>query len=216
MATVLLRTVIIYFIFTISVRLVGKRQIGELQLSEFVTMLMLSELAINCIQDISFPISYSLLPMIFLLCSEVIISFLITKSRKMKNLFLGAPNIIIKEGILNQRELAKQRMSINELLSELRLKDIDDISKVDYAIIEPNGKLSVFEKKKGGGSVDKTDFCYAIIIDGEIDEGSLEYLKIDENWIEKFLKSKGYKLNEIFLMTLTRDKKSSIILKDKI
>ena len=216
MATVLLRTVIIYFIFTISVRLVGKRQIGELQLSEFVTMLMLSELAINCIQDISFPMSYSLLPMIFLLCSEVIISFLITKSRKMKNLFLGAPNIIIKEGILNQRELAKQRMSINELLSELRLKDIDDISKVDYAIIEPNGKLSVFEKKKGGGSVDKTDFCYAIIIDGEIDEGSLEYLKIDENWIEKFLKSKGYKLNEIFLMTLTRDKKSSIILKDKI
>ena len=216
MATVLLRTVIIYFIFTISVRLVGKRQIGELQLSEFVTMLMLSELAINCIQDISFPISYSLLPMIFLLCSEVIISFLITKSRKMKNLFLGAPNIIIKEGILNQRELAKQRMSINELLSELRLKDIDDISKVDYAIIEPNGKLSVFEKKKGGGSVDKTDFCYAIIIDGEIDEGSLEYLKIDENWIEKFLKSKGYKLNEIFLMTLTRDKKSNIILKDKV
>ena len=152
MATVLLRTVIIYFIFTISVRLVGKRQIGELQLSEFVTMLMLSELAINCIQDISFPMSYSLLPMIFLLCSEVIISFLITKSRKMKNLFLGAPNIIIKEGILNQNELAKQRMSINELLSELRLKDIDDISKVDYAIIEPNGKLSVFEKKKGGGA----------------------------------------------------------------
>ena len=216
MATVLLRTVIIYFIFTISVRLVGKRQIGELQLSEFVTMLMLSELAINCIQDISFPMSYSLLPMIFLLCSEVIISFLITKSRKMKNLFLGAPNIIIKEGILNQNELAKQRMSINELLSELRLKDIDDISKVDYAIIEPNGKLSVFEKKKGGGSVDKTDFCYAIIVDGEVDEGSLDYLKIDKYWIEKFLKSKGYKLNEIFLMTLTRDKKSSIILKDKI
>jgi uncharacterized membrane protein YcaP (DUF421 family) len=216
MATVLLRTVIIYFIFTISIRLVGKRQIGELQLSEFVTTLMLSELAINCIQDISFPISYSLLPMIFLLCSEVIISFLVTKSRKVKKLFLGAPNIIIKEGILNQRELSKQRMSINELLSELRLKNIEDISKVDYAIIEQNGKLSVFEKKKDGERVDKTEFCYAIITDGEINKNDLNILQISEEWVNNYLKSKGYKAEQIFLMTLTKDKKTNIILKENL
>jgi uncharacterized membrane protein YcaP (DUF421 family) len=216
MATVLLRTVIIYFIFTLSVRLVGKRQIGELQLSEFVTTLMLSELAINCIQDISFPISYSLLPLIFLLSAEVIISFLVTKSKKIKKLFLGAPNIIIKEGILNQKELSKQRMSINELLSELRLKDIDDISMVDYAIIEQNGKLSVFEKKKGGGRVDKSQFCYAIITDGELNENDLEYLSIDKKWVDDYLKSKGYQMEQIFLMTLTKDKKTNIILKEKI
>ena len=214
MATVLLRTVIIFFIFTFSVRIVGKRQIGELQLSEFVTTLMLSELAINCIQDISFPFSYSLFPMIFLLCSEVIISFLITKSKKIKNLFLGAPNIIIKEGIIDQKELLRQRMSINELLSELRLKDINDISKVDFAIIEQNGKLSVFEKKTGE-RVDKSQFCYAVITDGEINRNDFEYLNIDEDWLCNFTRSKGYELNEIFLMTLTKDKKSNIILKDK-
>ena len=107
-------------------------------------------------------------------------------------------------------------MSINELLSELRLKDIDDISKVDYAIIEQNGKLSVFEKKNDEGRVDKSQFCYAIITDGELNENDLKYLGIDKEWVDDYLKSRGYQMEQIFLMTLTRDKKTNIILKEKI
>ena len=215
MATVLIRTIIIYFIFIFSIRITGKRQIGELQLSELVTTLMLSELAVNSIQDISIPISYSFIPMIFLLCSEVIISFLVTKSKKMNKLFYGTPNIIIKEGIINQKELKRLRMSVNELLSELRLKDIDDVSTVDYAILEQNGKLSVFEKKKVGERVDKSQFCYAVITDGVISETDLTYLRFDKNWVESKLKKKGLTVDKIFLMTVSPDGKTNIIVKEE-
>ena len=148
MATVFIRTAIIYLIFFISVRLIGKRQIGELQLSEFITTLMMSELAVNSIQDISIPVSYSIIPVIFLLCIEIIISFLSTKSQTLKRLLFGSPSVIIRDGKIDQKQLSKMRMSVNELLSELRLKDCPDIDEVDYAIVEQNGKLSVFPKLK--------------------------------------------------------------------
>jgi len=133
----------------------------------------------------------------------------------MKNLFFGKPNIIIKEGSVNQLELKKLRMSINELLSELRLKDIDDISTVDYAILEQNGKLSVFEKKKTAGRVDKSDFCYAIITDGEINKTDLENINKTEEWLQCQLKKQKLTADKIFLMTSTRQGKTNIILKEE-
>ena len=142
MATIFIRTIIIYVFFFLSLRIVGKRQIGELQLSELITMLMLSELAVNSIQDISIPLSYSVIPVIFLLCSEIIISFLAAKSQTLKKLFFGSPNIIIKNGKIDQKQLAKLRISINELLSEIRLKGYSNIEDIDYAIIEQNGQFA--------------------------------------------------------------------------
>ena len=98
MATVLIRTAIIYVLFTIAIRLMGKRQVGELQISELITTFMLSELAINPIQDISIPIAYALVPLVFLFSMEVITSFLVTKLPKFRRAFMGAPSIIIRSG----------------------------------------------------------------------------------------------------------------------
>ena len=165
MATVLIRTAIIYVLFTIAIRLMGKRQVGELQISELITTFMLSELAINPIQDISIPIAYALVPLVFLFSMEVITSFLVTKLPKFRRAFMGAPSIIIRSGELDQKELGRLRISISELLSELRLKNVSKIEDVDYAILEQNGQLSVFLK---GNMQSSIGIAHAIIQVGKI------------------------------------------------
>jgi len=223
MATVFVRTAIIYLIFFVSVRIVGKRQIGELQLSEFITTLMMSELAVNSIQDISVPISYSIIPVVFLLCTEIIITFLSTKSQVIKKLLFGSPNIIIKEGKIDQKQLTKLRMSINELLSELRLKDYSNIEDIDYAIIEQNGKLSVFPKS-GKQNVTKEDLkiatgndtlSFSIINDGEISKEDLKHVGKDEKWLTEYLKSHSLDLKDVFLLSMRKNGHISIIHKEK-
>jgi uncharacterized membrane protein YcaP (DUF421 family) len=104
MVTVLIRAAIIYTILLISLRLTGKRQVGELQISELITTFMISELAASPIQDLSIPLIYSIVPIIFLLCAEISLSFLATKSKRLKKLFFGNPSIIIRKGKLNQKD----------------------------------------------------------------------------------------------------------------
>lgn len=194
----------------------GKRQVGELQLSELVTTFMLSELAINPIQDTSIPIFYSLIPLIFLLAAEVIMSFIMTKSPLMKKMFFGSPSIIIQNGILNQKELSRLRISISELLGELRLKDVSDISDVDYAILEQNGKLSVF-LKEDKISIDKKScgIAHSIVIDGDINKSNLKYAKKDEEWIFDELCKRKLSIEDIFLMTVDDEDNVNIIIKEE-
>ncbi len=223
MATVFVRTAIIYFIFFFSVRIVGKRQIGELQLSEFITTLMMSELAVNSIQDISIPVSYSFIPVIFLLCIEIIISFLSTKSQWLKNLLFGSPSIIIKNGKIDQKQLAKLRMSVNELLSELRLKDISSVDEVDYAVIEQNGKLSVFPKPKKQNvtredmkiKADGDTLTFSLITDGEISRNDLYYVGKDEAWLKDYLKKRNIEIKDVFLLTMGKSGRVSIVFKEE-
>jgi uncharacterized membrane protein YcaP (DUF421 family) len=212
MATVLVRTAIIYILFTFAIRLMGKRQVGEMQLSELITTFMLSELAINPIQDISIPITYSIIPLIFLFSMEVITSFIVTKSPLFRRIFMGAPSIIIKNGILNQKELARLRISISELLSELRLKDVSSIDEVDYAILEQNGKLSVFLKKdeaSNGG------IAHELIIDGALNSSSIISCGKNENWVFKQLAKRNLTLDKVFLMTIDDNNKINIIIKEE-
>ena len=223
MATVFVRTAIIYFIFFFSIRIVGKRQIGELQLSDFITTLMMSELAVNSIQDISIPVSYSFIPVIFLLCIEIIISFLSTKSQWLKNLLFGSPSIIIKNGKIDQKQLTKLRMSVNELLSELRLKDISSVDEVDYAVIEQNGKLSVFPKQKKQNvtredmkiKADDDTLTFSLITDGEISRNDLYYVGKDEVWLKDYLKKRNIEVKDVFLLTMGKSGRVSIVFKEE-
>lgn len=211
MATVLIRTAIIYILFTIAIRLMGKRQVGELQISELITTFMLSELAINPIQDISIPIAYALIPLVFLFAMEVITSFLVTKLPKFRRAFMGAPSIIIRAGVLDQKELGRLRISISELLSELRLKNVSKIEDVDYAILEQNGQLSVFLK---GNLQASTGIAHAIIQDGDINYSALDEAQKSPDWIDTELKKRGLSLCEIFLMTYDEKGVINIIKKE--
>lgn len=207
MATVLIRTLIIYLVFIITIRLMGKRQVGELEISELVITFMISELATMPIQNPTIPLSYAVIPIIVLVVGEIVFSFLITKSKLLKKLIVGNPSYIIKKGKLNQGELSRLRMGVSELLYELRLKDIDDISNVDYAILEENGKLSVFEK-------DKSKLSHAIIIDGDIVKSNLELICKDEKWVLSYLKHHKIDLKNVFLLCASEDLSINIIMKE--
>ncbi len=219
-ATVLIRTAIIYVLFIFAIRLMGKRQVGEMQLSELITTFMLSELAINPIQDISIPIAYSIIPLIFLLTMEVIMSFVSTKSSTFKKLFMGTPSVIIRDGILNQKELLRLRISMSELLSELRLKNVSSIEDVDFALIEQNGQLSVFLKRdKQAPTISDlkekepsfSGMTHALIMDGAINESGLELAKKSEKWLNSELCKRGFGIKDIFLFTIDDGGKISII-----
>ena len=139
-----------------------------------------------------------------------------------KKLFEGNPTFLIKDGKLNQRELAKLRMGINELLGELRLKDVSNISDVDYAILEQNGKLSVFLKPEKQAvsledlKISKTSskIGYAIIVDGEIDTSNLRNAHKSEIWLEKYLSKNKIKKQDVFLMTIDGNERINIIKKE--
>ena len=207
MATVLIRTLIIYLVLIITIRLMGLMQVGELEISELVITFMISELATMPIQNPTIPLSYAVIPIIVLVVGEIVFSFLITKSKLLKKLIVGNPSYIIKKGKLNQGELSRLRMGLSELLYELRLKDIDDISNVDYAILEENGKLSVFEK-------DKSKLSHAIIIDGDIVKSNLELICKDEKWVLSYLKRHKIDLKNVFLLCASEDLSINIIMKE--
>lgn len=203
-------------------RMTGKRQIGELQISEFVTALMLSELAVQPITNINIPLFYAIIPILTLISFEIIITFFVTKSKLFKKLFEGEPSFIIRRGVLDQSELIKQRISMDEFIGELRLKDIPDIVDVNYAILEQNGKLSVFPKSHindvatSDSTADTSDsgIAFPVIIDGDINYRNLKLVGRSEIWLTERLAERKIKTDGVFLFTVDDNGNENLILKD--
>ena len=141
-----LRTVIIYVFLIAVMKIGGKRQIGELQLSELITALLISEIAANPIQTPSTPLLHAVIPVLSVIFLEILLTYATTKSRALKRLLDGTPDVIIEQGKLNIKKLGKLRMTVEELIGECRQAGISDIGDVWYAILEENGKFSFFEK----------------------------------------------------------------------
>ncbi len=210
MVTMFLRTVISYIILIIAMRLTGKRQIGELQITELVVTFMLSDLAVTPINNKDYPLVGSILPITVLLCLEVIFSFIQTKSPLLRKIFCGGPTILIFKGNLRAEELAKCRIDMEEFLGELRQKDIFDISDVEYAILEENGKLSVLPKASISPitpcdlniTVTERGTAHPIIIDGKINYTALSLASRTESWVNSVLKKEKLALDDIFLFSI--------------
>ena len=227
MVNVLLKILIIYPVFIIIIRLMGKRQVGQLQLSELVTTFLVSELAVLPIQSPDLPIHRAIIPMLFLLLIEILVSFAVIKSPFIQKLFYGNPSIIIMKGKINQKELRKLRIGISELLEELRIKNVFDISQVEYAILEQNGQLAVFLKEEHQaltiGDVNKDvlsnntgdELSHAVVLDGKINESNLKLISKDKNWVIAQLSERGLKLKSIFLMTINNKEEIDIIMREK-
>ncbi|MDR2670838.1 MAG: DUF421 domain-containing protein [Oscillospiraceae bacterium] len=137
-----LRTVILYVVIIAALRLMGKRQIGELEPSELVVTLLMSELAAVPMQDLGSPLVFGLVPIATLLCLSLVVSGALLASLRFRALLCGKPSVLMKDGRILQRELRKNRMTTNELIEALRAKNITDLSTVQYAILETNGTLS--------------------------------------------------------------------------
>lgn len=222
MLVILIRTIIIYIILILVMRMTGKRQIGELQVSEFVTALMLSELAVQPITNINIPLFYAIMPILTLISFEIIISYLVAKSKLFKKLFEGEPSFIIRHGALDQNELIKQRISMDEFIGELRQKDISDINDVNYAILEQNGKLSVFPKSRVKAvtaadlSVNTSEdgIAFPIVMDGDINFLNLKLVGRNELWLIERLAERKIKTDNVFLFTVDDNGNEYLILKD--
>ena len=195
MASVLIRTAIIYIFLSLAFKLTGKRQIGELETSELVSALLISEVAALPIDNPEVPLSSAIFPTLLIISMEILLSYVKNKSSKLKRAIDGEPTFIIYKGRLQQGVLRENRISINEVLSELRVLGIGDISDADYVILEPNGKLSALKK-----GTDK--LAHALIIDGEVNEPALTSLGYDKRWLNKRLDEIGCREAELFLLTV--------------
>ena len=219
MTTLLIRTVLIY-IFLISImRLMGKRQLGELEVSELVSTILLSDIASLPITDQAIPLMYAIIPIITITAFEVGMSLLLTKVRFFKNILSARPSALIRGGKIDRKEMMKNRISMDELLSELRQQGLYDISEVEYAIIEQNGKMTVLPKRQYSGvtcedlglSPKERGICHILISDGKIDRYGLKITAKNEDWLFRTLKKQNTSLGDVFLMTLDDSGQSKII-----
>lgn len=192
MAIIALRCIIIYVLLTFAMRITGKRQIGELDVGDLVSTLLISELAAIPIDDPDVPLLNAVIPILIIVSLEIIISALKNRWRPLKKAVEGRPVYIIYKGRLLEEALVNNRISINELLAEMRGAGIFDISEVEYGIIEQNGKLSLFKKTD-------TAFAHTLIADGEIMTETVKRLRA-EGVIKKALKDTD--AEDIMLLTL--------------
>ncbi len=224
MAIILIRTIIVFVTITVSLRLMGKRQIGELELSELVVAFLVSDLAANPLQDTGIPLLNGLVPVFALICCEIIISGFIMKSIKFRALMCGKPSILIKNGEIIQSEMRSNRFTIDELAEELRNQGITDISKIKYAVLETDGVLNAIlfpaeqpiTPSQMGISVPDTGYQTIIINDGNVIENNLKLLNLDKNWLNLELKKRGnLSPKEVFIMTVNDAKQIYFLAKEK-
>ena len=210
MITILLRTIIVYLLLLLTMRLLGKRQLGELEVSELITTILLSEIASIPISNQDVPLSFAIIPLIAIVTFEVTVSFLSSKFTKLQNLFSPSPSTLIYKGRINQKELCKNRISPEELISELRLKSITDPSLVEYAILEQNVMLSIIPKTSQQqvtlehlGIVGYDNgIVHIIISQGVWNEHNLKLLNKKQREFEDYLKQKRLTYKEVFLLTI--------------
>ena len=205
MPAILIRTILIYVILLAVMRVSGKRQVGEIQISELVTTFLLSDIAAYPLTDPAIPLMNAIVPLLTIIALEIILSYLTTKCAKLKPLLDGKPGIIIHRGKIQKKEMEKLRLSLEDLLCELRLKDIACIDEVDFAILEQNGKISVFKKGEAALS-------HPIITDGVLQKDMLKEAEKDMKWLRDTMKAREIQdIRRIFLLSVTNDGKITLI-----
>jgi len=184
MLVLVIRTLILYILVVVAIRIMGKRQIGEMQPSELVIAIMISDLASVPMQAIDIPLLAGIVPVLTLLVWEVVMSYVSLKSKKCRKYITGEPSIIVYNGHINEQELRKQRFNLNDLMEQLRIAGCPDISNVQAAVLETNGQLSVLEKKKDASA----GLPYMLIADGEVNRNELKRAGKNMKWLRDNVK----------------------------
>ncbi len=212
MTSIFIRTLAVYAVLIAVMRFSGKRQIGEMQVSELVTAFLLSNLASTPLTDPSVPLLYAVVPIITLICMEIFFSFLTTKINFVKKLLDGRPSIVVNKGKIDISEMSKMRMSLEDLLCELHIAGYSALSEIEYAILEPNGKLAFFESENGE---DIGGIAHPVIIDGEFVSYALADIGKSREWVLEQLKKRNISaVSSVFLMTVDDDEKIEMIKKE--
>jgi len=209
--TILFRTILFYFIIILAYRIMGKREIAQLGIIDLIISILIAELVAMSIEKTNESIFYTLIPISVLVLIEISLAYLSIKSKKIRILLDGKPQIIIKNGILNYREMIKSRYSLDDLLMQLRQQSIKSIDEIEYAILEHNGKLSIFKYQNNK----KSSYPMPLIIDGQIQEYTLRDINKTKYWLIKKISDKSLKIQDIFY-AFYKNKYIYIIKKDKL
>ncbi|MCL1791192.1 MAG: DUF421 domain-containing protein [Peptococcaceae bacterium] len=220
----ILRTLILYIIIVLVLRVMGKRQIGQLQPFELVVVLMVAELATIPSQDIGVPLMSGLLPLLALCLAGLVTSRLSMKSHRIRNIVCGMPTLVINRGVILEQALRQQSYNLSDLFEQLRTKDIFYIGDIEYAVLETNGELSVVLKSaKRPATPEDLNLKpadgvmpIALIMDGKLQGQNLRSLGLETNWLIKNLRPFGTeKFSDVFVAYCDADKNLFVQLKDK-
>lgn len=193
------RTLILYFFIIVAVRLMGKRQVGEMQPGELVITILVSAVASVPMQDMDIPLGHGLVPVFTLIAAEVLVSALTLKWAPLRRLLSGKPVEVIRNGTVDREALRSLRMSLDDLMEDLRLEGVFDLRQVVFAQVETNGRLSVLQQDGGAGPF------YLLVADGKPDMNALARLGKSADWLEKVLRSYGASdCEEVFLFCSDR------------
>ncbi|MFG6148402.1 DUF421 domain-containing protein [Halobacillus sp. B23F22_1] len=195
----LIRTLVTYFLILVIFRLMGKREIGELSVMDLVVFIMLAEIAVFLIEKPDDSIWRAIVPMAVLLTIQWASAALSLRSKKFRDWFDGKPSVLIKHGKIDEREMRRQRYNFSDLLLQLREQEIQHIADVDFAILEPSGKLSVFKNKEN----ETSDYAVVLIEDGNVQYAGLKEIQKNKDWLMNEIKKKGFQsVEEISLCTI--------------
>lgn len=225
MATAFVRTILLYLIIIAGIRALGKRQIGELEPTELVLMLLISDLAAVPMQDFGIPLLNGVVPIITLLSLSMLLSFLSLRSIRFRRLLCGNPTTLIRDGVIQQEAMRRNRFTLDELLEELRAQSVTDLATVKYAVLETNGQLSVLlypeeapaTPKQLGRSVKDDVFIPVVLVnDGRVMQSGLREKGLDEAWLGRTLRAHGFRgAQEVLLLTVDGAGKVLCVGKDK-
>ncbi len=192
--TIVFRTLFLYTLILVIFRIMGKREIGELSILDLVVFIMIGELAVVAIETNHSPLFHTVLPMVLLMLIQITLALLSLKSKKFRNLIDGKPSIIINRGKIDESAMRKQRYNFDDLMTQLREKNIRSIADVEFAILESSGSLSVIEKLKNSKEEPQQgDITIPLILDGSIEEENLKSINKTNLWLRQELKKKGYR-----------------------
>ncbi len=219
----LFRTVTLYLLIILGIRLMGKRQVGELEPSELVFTLLIADLAAVPMQDFGIPLITGVIPIVTLLCLTLLISLLTARSIRLRALLCGVPSIVVRDGRVCQEAMRKNRFTLDELAEELRCQGVADVEKVKYAILETNGQLTVLLKAAeqpltaAQAGLDPADGGLPVLIvsDGRLLADNLRRRGLDGNWLDKQLRQNKVKsVREVFALWVDEQGQVSLAKKE--
>ncbi len=211
--TIFLRTVLIYFVVFLMLRIMGKREIGKLSLFDLVISIMIAEIAVFVLEDANKPLRDGLVPMVTLVLIQILIAYLTLKSRKVRLLFEGKPSLLIENGKLNRDEMNRLRYNLDDLMLQLRQNKVMNVADVEFAILEPTGKLSIVEKgphhrdnplkEQGSGTIRYEGLPLPLIMDGKVQDDNLEKIGKTRFWLKNQLQANGVReFKEVFFCSI--------------
>ena len=208
MVAIFTRTLIIYILLTVAMKLMGKREIGELDVSELVSTLLISEIAAIPIDDPDIPLFNAIIPILFILSVEILLSYAKTRSARLKKCVEGESVFLIYKGELDQNALRENRISLNEFLSEMRSQSIGDLGEVEYAVLEQSGRISILQRGRD-------EISHVLIIDGEFNNPEFIEGRFSREKTELELKRRAINRKDVFYMSVDDKNNVNIIKKEE-